>query len=666
MNTHSNRFVLVAGGFALAALAVAVSCSPPDQEPSTVNGDKAVSAGGKSSDIVIFHPPPTYPITYVPGTTFLRTNQRISPPISLADSQDYVFAMADYDRDGIDDLYCVRFRNGASRFVEVHVLSGASGFTTFLAHQTTLLVSSIGVDFMFLFGDYDHDGIPDLYAVKTQLTDYGVVELWVYRGSDQYQTVLSISYPTIHTGQNTPPVQPVIPSDTVTAYGLGDADGDGNLDLYAIANHVTASGFIEISTFHVFENSAAVPYSFPFHTSRTQLKTGDGNLNDFQIVTDYNHDGHADLVRVHGFYSNTHSMELEVVDGASDFQNIIVADGSDIQEADGLNYTWAIGDAAKAAATMSAFGVRRGFPLGTNPPDMELDVLDTPAWCIAGPVGQSCAGYACCDTTLQCNGVQCLEPNGETCSSASVCYGGACLNGVCTTCTAGGKVPSSGSPAQCCAGETYANGICVKACALPKGSPCTVTSVNGQLVKGACQQGTVTDCQPDGTYTCTPSAPKAETCNGIDDDCDGKVDNLPPTPCTVTVNGGCSVTTGHNMCVGGAPKCEATAGVDYCTRCGQTVNGASCGDCGGSSCSTDLDCPPNTMCDIISNVTFARGCKQLTACSNNVACWFPSSLTYNRCLACFSPFPVPPGGGNTNLCGNTTVDGGAPADGGAK
>jgi hypothetical protein len=41
---------------------------------------------------------------------------------------------------------------------------------------------------------------------------------------------------------------------------------------------------------------------------------------------------------------------------------------------------------------------------------------------------------------------------------------------------------------------------------------------------GACQR-TVTRCVAGEEQTCTPGQPSPEVCNGIDDDCDGQVDN---------------------------------------------------------------------------------------------------------------------------------------------
>ena len=74
----------------------------------------------------------------------------------------------------------------------------------------------------------------------------------------------------------------------------------------------------------------------------------------------------------------------------------------------------------------------------------------------------------------------------------------------------------------------------------------------------ACGLGTETcqfidDSNPNNDWVnCTAPLPKTEICNGLDDDCDGAIDNnLTATPCTI---GGCG---GTYNCVGGKLQCDA-------------------------------------------------------------------------------------------------------------
>ena len=74
---------------------------------------------------------------------------------------------------------------------------------------------------------------------------------------------------------------------------------------------------------------------------------------------------------------------------------------------------------------------------------------------------------------------------------------------------------------------------------------------------GACQR-TVPNCVGGQPQTCVPGTPGSETCNGLDDDCDGVVDDGNP-------GGGLTCNTGHpGICAAGTTAC--TAGSVVCTQ----------------------------------------------------------------------------------------------------
>jgi hypothetical protein len=98
--------------------------------------------------------------------------------------------------------------------------------------------------------------------------------------------------------------------------------------------------------------------------------------------------------------------------------------------------------------------------------------------------------------------------------------------------------------------------------------------------------------------SCTPGAPTAETCNGVDDDCDGSTDDgLGQTTCGI---GACTHTVDN--CVGGVPQvCDPFEGVitETCNGvdddCDGTVDDGNPG--GGGPCSSGLpgECDAGTI-----------------------------------------------------------------------
>src|SRR5207302_1927204 len=93
------------------------------------------------------------------------------------------------------------------------------------------------------------------------------------------------------------------------------------------------------------------------------------------------------------------------------------------------------------------------------------------------------------------------------------------------------------------------------------------------------------------TQTCTPGSPAAEVCDGLDNDCDGTIDNGNPgggVSCSTGQLGVCAA--GTTACINGAVECmqnlppsaEVCDGLD--NDCNGTVDNGNPG--GGLSCST--------------------------------------------------------------------------------
>jgi len=106
--------------------------------------------------------------------------------------------------------------------------------------------------------------------------------------------------------------------------------------------------------------------------------------------------------------------------------------------------------------------------------------------------------------------------------------------------------------------------------------------------RGACQNGT-TACSSSGVQTCTPGAPRAETCNVVDDDCNGVVDDrdgngVVSSVCIVCRPGvACTASSARGACRSGTTACSSS-GVETCTASApraETCNAID-DDCNGS------------------------------------------------------------------------------------
>jgi peptidyl-Asp metalloendopeptidase len=220
------------------------------------------------------------------------------------------FALGDLNRDGVPDLYSI-YRQGSSGRTELYVLDGAQNYRASLLQVATALRSTgNGLEWAFVAGDYNRDGVTDLYVIyRTGLS--GMTEVHVLDGATHFQSYLAhIATALGQTGNN-----------NVWKFGLADRNGDGVLDLYCI----NRAG-VQRTEVHVLDGARA--FQVPLVQTETILPpTGAGNEWDFKIG-DYNLDGVPDLYAIYrtGVSGRT---ELYVLDGAANFNqsagNIVTA-----------------------------------------------------------------------------------------------------------------------------------------------------------------------------------------------------------------------------------------------------------------------------------------------------------------------------------------------------
>jgi hypothetical protein len=190
--------------------------------------------------------------------------------------------------------------------------------------------------------------------------------------------------------------------------------------------------------------------------------------------------------------------------------------------------------------------------------------------CTTGQQGVCAPGTLTCSAgSLQC--IRNVNPTSETCNGldddcdGSVDEGNPGGGGACTTgqqgiCAAGTRQCQSGTltcvrnmnpTTETCNGlDDNCNGAVDEGFMV--GQACTVPGQQGRCAMGTYQ------CQTNGTSACVGPSPVAETCNNIDDNCDGTVDEGNP-------GGGGACTTGQpGVCAAGTRQCQA--GMLNCVR----------------------------------------------------------------------------------------------------
>lgn len=273
--------------------------------------------------------------------------------------------------------------------------------------------------------------------------------------------------------------------------------------------------------------------------------------------------------------------------------------------------------------------------------------------------GSSKKSDCCPSTAPRLCGLQCVDflsdasncgGCGNSCPEGAICQDGACVcpagttpcDNVCVDITTDSN--NCGDCGMTCAGGSE----CVAGDCTPTGE-CTPgeTRTCGSSI-GACIPGSET-CLPTQTWGPCEGAvlPQPETCNGVDDDCDGQIDNVDPALLASDLNncGACGhvcvTPNGTSACVNGdcvlvacnagfadcngnpADGCEVNVSADNenCGGCGNScgsggicINGVCSGNCAeGTICLANTYNPTTGQCE---QVPAPSG----TACGPNQVC----------------------------------------------
>jgi hypothetical protein len=188
-------------------------------------------------------------------------------PIEAADAaQNFAFALADYNGDGIPDLFCLKKSNTGTGKFEVHVLNGADSYRSFLLQTPTpIYASDSAANFKFALGDYDNDGHPDIYCLKTRNTGTEFLQVHVLAGADDYHSFLR---------QKDTPILSGDANDNFE-FGVGDYQGNNNYDIFCMKKTNTGTDSFQV---HVLSGADDFE-SFLLQTPKTALSLADAATN---------------------------------------------------------------------------------------------------------------------------------------------------------------------------------------------------------------------------------------------------------------------------------------------------------------------------------------------------------------------------------------------------
>ena len=223
----------------------------------------------------------------------------------------FSFLLGDYNHDGKLDLYSISRNGNGSHSTEVHILSGANNFQSFIL-QTGTKLHETDNNWEFLLGDYNHDGNLDLYCISRKGGSKST-EVHILSGANNFQSFLLQTGTKLHE------------TDNNWNFCLGDFNNDGNLDLYCIAKNCTGSNKTEV---HILSGANN------FQSFLLQIGTILHETNDNWAfgVSDYCGHGNKDIYCIAKRNTNSKSTEIHILNGENNFQSFILNSATKLHE----------------------------------------------------------------------------------------------------------------------------------------------------------------------------------------------------------------------------------------------------------------------------------------------------------------------------------------------
>jgi|GEM_PF-646687 len=225
----------------------------------------------------------------------------VQTPVVIGNRANWDFFFAPYNHDGMRDLFVIlKSGTSGSNNVEIHVLSEASGYQTWILHVATPLPLVPAGEWQFNIGSFSGDGASDFYGIHYAANASNTVEVHTLSESSSYRTWIEHAASAFSASQI---------GSTNWTFAIGDQAGQG--DLIGIFSYGTGSHRVEIHTL-----SRASDYrSFTLHIATPQPET---NSPTFQFgATDYTGDGKPDVAFAILSATGTGKTEMHVLDGGS-------------------------------------------------------------------------------------------------------------------------------------------------------------------------------------------------------------------------------------------------------------------------------------------------------------------------------------------------------------
>jgi hypothetical protein len=265
------------------------------------------------------------------GSYYSSFLSQLPTALSETTASQWQFSFADYNNDGVQDLIGVLMNGTGSGKTEVHILSGASNYQTFLLHAVTGLGETTASQWRFVFGYYNADNKPDMIGVLMNgPTGTGKTEVHVFNGSENSNYSEAI----IRNGTALWETKP-----SQWQFAVGDYNRDGRSDLIGVLmNGPTGTGKTEI---HIL--NGATNYTTGLLSVGTAL--GETRPQQWQFsAADYDADGIPDLL---GMLMNgptgTGKTEAHILNGASNYSSFLVETGTALGETTASQWQFAGG-----------------------------------------------------------------------------------------------------------------------------------------------------------------------------------------------------------------------------------------------------------------------------------------------------------------------------------